>query len=118
MTELSPLNTSKLIADEYNLKVLAATFKEPRSAQYLSLKFEIPIAVCYRKIHELENVGLLECVDRVLTRQGKRVKLYRSNVKGVYMFFEKGRLRVRLELTTMTNNEIDRTWNALETLME
>ena len=113
---MDALNASKLLTDEYVMKILAATFKEPKSAQELSLRFKIPIAVCYRKIHELEAVGLLECVDRVLTREGKRVRLYQSQVINAYMFFQKGKLRVKLELSSFPTREIDTTWNALESL--
>ena len=112
--EINALNATKLLAYPYVMKILAASFTLPQSAQELSLKFSIPIAVCYRKINELETVGLLECVDRILTQQGKRVRRYRSQVKGAYLFFENGTLRVRMDLTKVPSEEFDKTWNALD----
>ena len=107
------LNTSKILSDEYALKILAGTFKEPKSAQEISIKFNIPIAVCYRKIHDLEDTGFLECVDKILTQEGRRVKLYRSQLKGAYIFFEHGKLRVHLSLTKVPQVDFDGTWDAL-----
>jgi DNA-binding Lrp family transcriptional regulator len=111
---MDPIVVSRLISDEYVLKILAATFREPKSAQELSLKFDIPIAACYRKIRELENAGLLKCTARILTQQGKRVKLYRSQVVNAYIFFEKNKLKVKLELASIPTGPMVTTWNVLE----
>ena len=80
----------------------------------MSLKFDIPIAACYRRIRELEMTGMLQCAERILSSKGKRVKLYRSQVKGVYLFYESGKLRVRMDLTSLPGQNVDETWNALE----
>ena len=113
MTQVDVLDASKILSDEYALKILAGSFKEPKSAQELSLKFDIPIAVCYRKIHDLETSGFIDCVDKILTQEGRRVRLYRSQLKGAYIFFEQGKLRVRLSLTKVPQIEFDETWDAL-----
>ena len=111
---MNPLKVSKLLADEYNVKILAATFKDSKSAQELSLKFDIPIAACYRRIRELEMTGMIECSERILSQKGKRVKLYRSQVKGVYLFYESGKLRVKLDMTNFQAHDVDETWHALD----
>lgn len=111
MTQVNVLNASKIFADEHAMKILAGTFKDPRSAQELSEKFSIPIAVCYRKIHDLESSGLIECEDKILSQDGRRVKLYRSQLKGAYIFFEHGKLRVHLNLTKVPKVEFDETWD-------
>ena len=98
--KLDPIEASKMITDEYSAKILVATYKKPKSAIELSHRFGIPIAACYRRIHLLEKFGLLVCVDKVLTQKGKRIKIYLSQLKNAYIFFEKGKLRVRFELKT------------------
>ncbi len=113
MNDVNVLDASKIFADEYALKILSGSFKEPKSAQDLSNNFNIPIAVCYRKIHDLEVSGFLECVDKILTQEGRRVKLYRSQLKGAYIFFEHGKLRVHLSLTKVPQVDFDETWDAL-----
>jgi predicted transcriptional regulator len=97
---MDPIEASQLITDEYSAKILIATFKRKLSAQELSSKCGIPIAACYRKIKVLMDSGLLEEVDRVLTRTGKRKSRYTSKLKSALIFYEGGRLKVRFELTT------------------
>ena len=72
---LSPLEASQLLTDEYSAKILLATYKRKISAQEISQRYGIPIAACYRKIRILEEVGLIECVERILTQKGKRKNL-------------------------------------------
>jgi len=106
---MDPTYISKLIMDDYVMKILVATLNRPMSTQQLAFKFGIPIAVCYRKMKELLAADLVMREDKVLTQQGKWVQLYRSKVKGAYVFLEKGDLRVRIELADHENPELDRT---------
>jgi predicted transcriptional regulator len=96
---------SQLITDKYSVRILVGTTKKPKSAIELSEKFGIPIAACYRKIKELERAGLLRCVERRLTRKGKRVSMYISQLKTAYLFFENGKLRMRFHLTNGAIND-------------
>lgn len=95
---LSLFAVSKLLADEYVVKILAATIWEPKSAQRLAFDLDIPIAACYRKIHDTMSAGLLMCSGNVITKRGKSVKLYKSQVNSIKLFFEKGKLKVELDL--------------------
>ena len=97
---MNPLEASKIITDEYSAKILIATYKKPKSALELSRRFGVPITACYRRIHLLEKAGLLVCVDKILTKKGKRMNIYLSQLKNAYIFFEGGRLKVRFELKT------------------
>lgn len=96
---------SQLLTDEYAAKILTALMRRPRSAQELSAEHAIPIAACYRRIRLLEKYGLIQCTQRKLSQQGKRISYYISLVKSAYIFFEEGKLRVRLELTTGISRE-------------
>jgi len=69
---MTPLEASQLLTDEYSAKILLATYKRRISAQEISQRYGIPIAACYRKIRILEEAGLIQCVDRILTQKGKR----------------------------------------------
>ena len=109
--KMNPLEVTKLLSDEYTVKILTATFNLPRSANYLSAKFNIPIAACYRRIRDLERMELLQVSEKILTPQGKRVKLYRSNLKSAYLKFENGRLKALLELSGHQDGEEEEIWN-------
>ena len=112
--DMNAIDASKILADEYSAKILVATYKKPKGALELSRRFGIPIAACYRRIHLLEKFGLLMCVDKVLTQKGKRIKMYLSQLKNAYIFFEKGKLRVRFELKTGTVEDFGGEWTPLE----
>ncbi len=109
---------SRLVTDEYSAKILVATFKRPRSAIELSREYGIPIAACYRRIHALENAGLIRCVERALTQKGKRKNLYTSCLRNAYIFFENGKLRARFQLATGAVRDFGGDWNGLDLLRQ
>lgn len=111
---MNPLAVTKLLSDEYTVKILTATYRLPRSANYLRIKFDIPIAACYRRIRELENMSLLNITEKILTPRGKRVALYQSNLKSAYLTFENGKLKAHLELAGHTSGEEEEVWNVIE----
>ena len=90
---------SRLLTDEYAERILVATHDYAKSVQELSDKNDIPIAACYRKVHELEEAGLLQCAEIVTTPKGKTMKLYRSQLRTATLTYEDGTFKVRLEFT-------------------
>ncbi len=90
---------SRLLTDEYAERILVATHDHPRSVQNISDKNDIPIAACYRKVHELEAAGLLQCAEIITTPKGKTMKLYRSQLKRAVLVYEEGVFKVKLEFT-------------------
>ncbi|MEE8199310.1 MAG: winged helix-turn-helix domain-containing protein [Thermoplasmata archaeon] len=115
---MNPLQASQLLTDEYSAKILLATYKRKISAQEISARYGIPIAACYRKIRVLEEAGLIECVDRVLTQKGKRKNLYTSKLRNAYIFFESGRLRARFQLITGVVKDFGGDWTGVDVLEE
>jgi len=111
---MDPLEASRLITDEYAAKILVGTFKRAKSAIQLSREFGIPIAACYRRIRALEQAKLLSCVERILTRKGKRMSLYQSQLRNAYIFFEGGKLRVRFQLTTGITEDFGGDWKVVD----
>lgn len=107
------LDKSKLLTDEYAVKILMATVRAPRSAQQISDQFGIPIAACYRRIRDLEMCELIVCTERKLSRQGKRVSFYVSRIKTAALEYENGKLKVRF---TMKDGPIDQDWQDVDLL--
>jgi len=70
----------KVLTDGYAIKILVATTKEGKSAIELSQELDVPIAACYRRLHALEEVGLVDSQEKI-TPKGKKMRLYRSKVK-------------------------------------
>src|SRR3989441_13202087 len=101
-------DVSRLLTDEYAERILVATQRIPRSVQEISDKYDIPIAACYRKIHELEEAGFLNVAQIVTTPKGKTMKLYRSLLKYAHLVYQEGILNVRFEVDV--DQENNRKW--------
>jgi predicted transcriptional regulator len=99
------LETSQLLTEEYSAKILLATMGKPKSAFELSDKLGVPIAACYRKIKILEDSGLIFCVERRLTQAGKRISMYKSNVKNAQIVFERNKIRAKIEMIDGTTQD-------------
>ena len=108
------LDLVKLLSDRNIIKILSLTFKHSRSAHELSEQLGIPVAVCYKKINKLSHMGLIKCVEKKPSGKGRCVNLFRSQVKSAYIFFDKGSLRVRMELTQVNDNIYDKSWDVLK----
>src|SRR2546428_770087 len=90
-------DVSRLLTDEYAERILVATQITSRSVQEISDKYDIPIAACYRKIHELEEAGFLNVAQIVTTPKGKTMKLYRSLLKSAQLVYQEGIFKVKFE---------------------
>jgi len=78
--EIRELNMAQLLMDQYNLKILSSTTRKALSVRDMAFMYFIPLASCYRKVKELEEIGLLKCEGKQLSRDGKRYKVYKSQV--------------------------------------
>jgi DNA-binding Lrp family transcriptional regulator len=97
---LDPFKASSFISDKYAGRILAATYNSPRSAKDLSKMYDIPIAACYRRIRELERLGLLVVAGVVYDSRGKGTKLYQSQLNGAYVYLLGERLKVYFKLSS------------------
>ena len=93
-----PLEMSQTVMDEYAARILLGTFDRPVSALELSRRFGIPIAACYRRIKDLEQIGLMFCERELPSRNGKGLQLFRSRLKSVRISLEEGHLWARVEV--------------------
>src|SRR5207245_140131 len=94
---MQALQVSQTIMDEYSARILLGTFDHPVSALDISRRFAIPIAACYRRIKELEGLGLVYVEAALPSRNGKGLQPYRSRLRSVRTAFEDGHLPARLE---------------------
>lgn len=95
---MQPLELSQSVMDEYAARILLGTYARAASALELSRCFGIPIAACYRRIKELEGLGLVYCERELPSRNGKGLQLFRSRLKSVRIALEDGNLRARVEV--------------------
>ena len=100
----------RVIMDEKNIRILSATAFRPLSAREIAYMFDIPLVSCYRKMAELESLGLLKCVDRPLTQSGKRVKVYKSQLIRVAVTFEGGKLKITMDVAWKKTQHFEVSW--------
>ena len=97
---LDALQMSKLIVDEYSAKILSYAKDKPRSVLEMCEVLQIPMTLGYRRVNALTQLGLMTCHGRILTQNGKWMRIYMSKVNRVFIYFENGKLRMKLELKT------------------
>lgn len=93
------------LGNKYSAEILCAT-STPTSAQELSDDLGIPVATCYRRIEELEDVGLLRCEGRQLSDEGRRTNVYRRTLDEFAVEFAAERPRLTTEKRSAAKNEI------------
>ncbi len=106
---------SMLLADEYASRILSATYNRSMSVQQLSHDCNIPIAVTYRRVSLMEDVGLVKCVGHEEVYRGKKVSYYRCDVKVAKVTFCEGKFSVEVDWmpsTDLTMNSIGMTEKA------
>ncbi len=97
---MEPLRVSQTVMDEYSARILLGTFDHAVSALDLSHRFRIPIAACYRRIRQLEEMGLVYCERELPSRNGKGLQLFRSRLRSVRVVLEEGTLRTQVVIDT------------------
>ena len=93
---MEPFKMLKVLSDERVLRILAASFKNPKTAQELSKQLDIQLAVCYKKIKKLVSAGLIKRVGTKRSNKGKSVRSYQSQLSSAFLFIDSGKIRIRL----------------------
>lgn len=88
---------SKLLADEYGGKILSVTFNNALPVQEISKACDIPIAVAYRRVLMMEEVGLLNAVFVDEKKRGRKVKYYKCNVSTIRFSFNEGKFSIEVD---------------------
>jgi predicted ArsR family transcriptional regulator len=104
-SEHTSKEVSRLLADDYSQKILVSTYASPMSAQKLSRICQIPIAACYRRIHELEQAGLLGVDREKEVYKGRKVRLYKCRLRSATIRFNNGKFHVRYDTEPENGNE-------------
>ncbi|MDH2900438.1 MAG: winged helix-turn-helix domain-containing protein [archaeon] len=83
------------ISDEYSRKIIAATVPKSKSPEEISEEQGIPVSTCYRRIHDLLTLSIIQ-VSRIDLANGKKSVLYQSVYKNILVKFESNELSVDL----------------------
>lgn len=89
-------NVLKALADEYSRTILTSIMDKSKSVFEISAECSIPMSTTYRRIHDLEKVGLVHVTGSIIKEDGKKYFLYRSRIKAVRTVFGIGSLDVEI----------------------
>ena len=88
----------ELLSDEHMLEILYATNETPKSITSLSKDFGISVTACYRRIELLQEMGIVRKDHEALSKKGRIIKLYRSNINKIDILFENGKMVFELSM--------------------
>ena len=86
-----------MLSDPYGIRILIATHERSRSAAELCRSLHIPMAGCYRRLHEMVSLGLIGSEEGPPGRNGKREASYRSRVDRLRVALEEGKLHAHVQ---------------------
>lgn len=102
-----------VLGNKYNPEILQRAH-EPKSAQEFSEELDIPIATSYRRVEELEEIGLLEREGKEFSDEGRQRTVYRRSVDGVTIEFNHNSLSLSTEERTEAKNKLADVWGDLK----
>jgi DNA-binding transcriptional ArsR family regulator len=86
----------------------------PRSAQDILAANRIPQSTLYRKIHELQELGLIGVQRTAITPEGKRVDLYRSLLEELKVDLQGAQLRIQARFRDLSAERLKEMWHGMQ----
>lgn len=84
---------ARLLVDDFCRRICLSIMEKSLSIEEISTKQHVSINTCYRKIHELQEYGLV-AVDKIEIEKGKKLVRYLATFKGFSISLESGRFEV------------------------
>jgi len=105
-----------VVGDEYSVRILSEVSEREMSAKGISDHLDIPIATVYRRIEELEEMGLIQYEGKALTNEDKRVKVYRSYIDELSVSFgpDDPEVEVKRRSDSEAQRSIDEAWKRIK----
>lgn len=102
----------RVLGRKYNPEILCSAH-EPKTVKEFSERLDIPIATCYRRIDELEEIGLVELHDQQFTDSNRVTNVYRRNVDAIEITFASGSMNIEFEEEAAVQHKLDNIWRDL-----
>ncbi len=101
------------LGDPAARELLLKLNEAPHAAQELLSTNSIPQSTLYRKIHELEELGLVGIQRTAITQEGKRVDLYRSLLEELTVELKGSQIRIDLRFRDLSAERLRTMWKDL-----
>lgn len=96
--EIKELAMAQLLADDYCLKIITGTARKSMSVKDMAFTYFIPFATCYKKVAQLEAIGLIKQDGKVLKGSGKKHSVYSSCLKNLEVNYTGNKIVLTVEL--------------------
>jgi len=84
--------------------------ESPLSAQEMLASNRIPQSTLYRKLHDLQEIGLVGVQRTAITPEGKRVDLYRSLLERLAVEMYGRTLRIEVKYRDLATERLQTMW--------
>ncbi|MFP4633171.1 MAG: helix-turn-helix domain-containing protein [Halobacteriota archaeon] len=108
-----PESVVEVLGDSYSLSILSALARSAMNVREMSESLDVPIATAYRRVEDLERVGLIEEDGERPNDDGRNVSVYRSRVDEIQVSFADGVPHVEMETRSEATRSIDRAWQRI-----
>ncbi len=94
--------------------ILLMLSEAPHSAQEILVTNRIPQSTLYRKIHDLQDLGLIGIQRTAITPEGKRVDLYRSLLEELKVDLQGRELRIQARFRDLSAERLKQMWHGMQ----
>lgn len=101
------------LADEYCRRIILNTMGKAQSVEELSQSQNIPIATAYRRVNEMNEIGILAIEKTILTEDGRKYPLYRSSFSSINIGLRQTEISVEVEFNEDVATRLARLWVAM-----
>jgi predicted transcriptional regulator len=101
-SHLKSFDLAELVFNDDASRILSITLTKPRRVIEISQMLGIPQVSCYRRVNDLEKMGLLESIGK-----SKRNRIYSSNLGRVSLQIDQGRMILTTEFRDGDKNSFD-----------
>ncbi len=102
------------LGDPASRGILLQLDEAPRSAQEMLQGNFIPQSTLYRKLHDLQELGLVGVQRTAITPDGKRVDLYRSLLEELRVDLGGGTLRIQARFRDLSAERLKEMWHRVQ----
>ena len=93
--------------------ILMRLSNAPHSAQEMLQHNRIPQSTVYRKLHDLQELGLVGVQRSAITPDGKRVDLYRSLLEEIRVEMRGPELRIDVRFRDLASERLGDLWKSV-----
>lgn len=102
------------LGDPASRGILLMLNEAPHSAQEILQANSIPQSTLYRKLHDLQQLGLVGIQRTAITPDGKRVDLFRSLLEELKVDLAGGELRIQARYRDLSAERLKDIWHSVQ----